>query len=255
MFRFGVRACLLSAAISVTGALVASAQPPGPGAPPAAPSGPWTGNAGFGLALNRGNTATTNLNLSFEATDDPKTDSVWRFKGLYLRGENNGALAVDRLNLEGRNERALTDRVYAFGELQFLEDQFKQIDYLWAPTAGVGYKLIVAPPATLNVDGGLGAKVEKNPDLMRRTDVVVTASDKFEYKLSTAASITQGFGALWKIDDFGDALYTFTAGTAAALTPRTQLKVELLDTYATRPPSAAVKSNDAALLTAVVYKF
>jgi hypothetical protein len=33
------------------------------------------------------------------------------------------------------------------------------------------------------------------------------------------------------------------------------VKVELLDTYATRPPTITVKSNDVALLTALVYKF
>ena len=72
-------------AVSVLGATQTHAQPPPP-APPPPP--PWTGSAGFGLSLNRGNTATTNFNVSFEATRDPKTDSVWRFKGLYLRGDD-----------------------------------------------------------------------------------------------------------------------------------------------------------------------
>jgi hypothetical protein len=84
---------------------------------------------------------------------------------------------------------------------------------------------------------------------------VFTSSDKFEHKLSTTASITQAFNALWKADDFGDALYTFTAGVAAGLTTRTQLKVELLDTYVSRPPTISVESNDVALLAALVYKF
>src|SRR5690348_12082826 len=75
-----------------------------PAAPPAPPPPPWTGNAGFGLSLSRGNTDTYNLNVSGEATHDPKTASVWKFKGLYLRGENNRFLAVDRLSLDGRNE-------------------------------------------------------------------------------------------------------------------------------------------------------
>jgi putative salt-induced outer membrane protein YdiY len=234
---------------------IARAQtPPAPAAPPEPPPG-WSGSAAFGLALNRGNTSTTNLNLSFEGTDDPKTGSVWKFKGLYLRGDNNGALAVDRLLLEGRNERKLTERVYAFGQLQFLEDQFKDIDYLFAPSVGIGYRLVAAPMTTLAVDGGVGIKWEKNPGLDRRTSAVFTGSDKFERKLSTTAAITQAFNALWKADDFGDALYTFTAGVAAALTTRTQLKIELLDTYVTRPPTIAVKSNDVALLTALVYKF
>ena len=245
----------------------AQATPPSTPTPPPPPARALSGSAGFGLALNRGNTATTNLNASFEATHDPKTRSVWKSKGLYLRGTNNGTLALDRLQLEGRNERTLATRVYAFGQLQFLEDQFKQIDYLIAPSAGLGYKLVATPVTSLNVDGGLGVKFEQNPAPVRvlndvsvgrsrrRTDAVVTASDKLEHKLSKTAAITQSFGALWKAQDFGDALYTLAAGVAASLTTRTQLKVELLDTYASRPPTAAVKSNDVALLTAFVYKF
>ena len=249
---------LVSAAATVAltlSALPVHAQPPAAPAAPAAPPPLWTGSAGFGLSLNRGNTETTNLNLSGEATRDPKTGSVWRFKGLYLRGETDDTLTVDRLHLQGRNERTLTGRTYAFGELQFLEDQFKSIDYLIAPSGGIGYKVLATPVTTFNVDGGLGFKIEKNPGVDRRTDVVVALSDKFEHKLSATAALTQSFGALWKAQDFGDALYTFTAGVAAALTARTQLKLELLDTYASRPPNAAVKNNDVAVLTTVVYKF
>lgn len=239
----------------VLGATLVHAQPPAAAAPPAGPPPLWTGSAGFGMSLNRGNTETTNLNLSGEATRDPKTDSVWRFKGLYLRGETDDTVTVDRLHLQGRNERTLTPRVYAFGELQFLEDQFKDINYLVAPSAGLGYKLVATPATTLNVDGGLGFKIEKNPGFDRRNDAVVALSDKFEHKLSATASVTQSFAALWKAQDFGDALYTFSAGAAAALTARTQLKLELLDTYSSRPPNPAVKNNDVALLTAFVYKF
>lgn len=247
------------------GVTAAAAQTPTP--PPTAPAPPpppWTGSAGFGLSLNRGNTDTTNFNVSFEGTYDPKKQDVWRFKGLYLRGDNNATLAVDRLDLLGRYERTFTGRVYGFAQLQFLKDHFKEIDYLWAPSAGVGYKLIATPVTTFNVDGGLGFKVEQDelPTIdataattIRHTDVVFNGSDKFEYNLSKTSKITQGFIALWKANDFGDALYTFSAGAAASMTTRTQLKIELLDTYQTRPPSVTVKGNDVALLTALVYKF
>jgi putative salt-induced outer membrane protein YdiY len=254
MFHTWLRLFAVLTVAAAIGAAPVDAQP-APAAPPAGPPPPWTGSAGFGLSLSRGNTDTTNLNASFEATHDPKTKSVWKFKGLYLRGETGGALAVDRLLLEGRNERTFAPRVYGFGQVQFLEVEFKQIDYLFAPSGGLGYKLVMTPRTTLNADGGFGVKIEKNPGFDRRTDAVVTASDKFEHKLSPTATITQSFGALWKAKDFGDALYTFTAGVAAGLTTRTQLKLELLDTYASRPPNPAVKNNDVALLTALVYKF
>jgi putative salt-induced outer membrane protein len=247
-----------SLTLAVFTASAAAAQPPAPPAAPAPPEPPpplWTGSAGAGFSMNRGNTDTTNFNLSFEATRDPKTRSVWKFKALYLRGDTAGTTTVDRFLFDLRNERSLTTRVYAFGALQFLEDKFKQIDYLWAPSGGIGYKLIATPMTTFNVDGGLGAKIEKNTNLDTHTDLVVTSSDKFEHKLSKTSSITQAFGALWKADDFGDALYTFTAGIAASLTARTQLKIEFLDSYASRPPVVEVKKNDVALLTAFVYKF
>lgn len=231
------------------------AQPPATAANPDAPTGPWTGNLSFGLSLNRGNTSTTNVNASFDVAHNLKTDDVWKFHGLYLRGNDNGTLAVDRLDLEGRNERTLTDRTYGFGQLQFVRDKFKAIDYLWAPSAGVGYKVIDTPATTFNVDGGLGLQVEQYTGFPRHTDAVVTASDKLNYKLSPTATVTQGVGAIWKMTAFGDALYTFSGGIAAAMTTHTQLKAELLDTYATRPPAVSIKGNDIALLTAVVYKF
>lgn len=250
-----------AAETSVTARALAAAQTPT--APPA-PTAPWTGSAGFGLSLNRGNTDTTNFNVSGEATYDPKTQDVWRFKGLYLRGDTNGAVTVSRLDLLGRYERTFTGRVYGFAQVQFLKDHFKDIDYLWAPSAGIGYKLVATPTTTFNVDGGLGFKVEQDElpptattaeTRMRHTDVVVSGSDKFEYTLSKTSKITQGFIALWKANDFGDALYTFSAGAAAAMTARTQLKVELLDTYQSRPPAVTVKSNDVAVIMALVYKF
>jgi putative salt-induced outer membrane protein YdiY len=254
--------------VLTAGAAAASAQtppqPPPPAATPTVPPPPWTGSIGFGLSLNRGNTDTTNFNLSGDATYDPKADDVWRFKGLYLRGDNNGTLAVDRLDMLGRYEHTFTGRVYGFVQVQFLKDHFKQIDYLWAPTFGVGYKLIATPQTTFNVDGGLGFKVEQDeiPALdtapastVRHTEAVVSASDKFEYNISKTSKITQGFIALWNADDFGNALYTFSVGVSAAMTTRTQLKAELLDTNQTRPPSQGVKNNDVALITALVYKF
>src|SRR4029450_7273423 len=105
----------------------------------------------------------------------------------------------------------------------------------------IGYKLVATEQTTVNVDAGLGAKIEKNPGSDATTDLGVMLADKIEHKLSKTSSLTQGFAALWKADDFGDALYTFSAGVAAALTTRTQIKVELLDAYVSRPPSSDVK--------------
>src|SRR4051812_15251129 len=224
--------------------------PPAPNTPPV-----WTGSAGFGVTLNRGNTDTTNINFAFDATRDPKQKDVWKMGALYLRGDTNGELSANRLFAQIRYERTLTARLFAFAQLPYQRDHFKSIDYHIAPNGGLGYKLVATPRTTLAVDGGVGMKWEKNPGFDVRTSAVITSGDRFELKLSPTSAVIQSFSAIWDADDWGDALYTFAAGAAAALTSRSQLKLELLDTYATRPPTAAIKNNDAALLGAVVYKF
>jgi putative salt-induced outer membrane protein len=258
MYRPTVRllAIVILASLALPSAAAAQATPQPPAAPaPAPPPPPWTGSFGLGFSMNRGNTATTNLNLTGDATSDTKKKDVFKFKGLYLRDKTDGALSADRLLFDGRYERTISARVYGFAGVGFLKDPFKKIDYLWAPGAGLGYKLVATEKTTFNADAGLGMKIEKNPGVDATTEFAINAADKFEHNLSKDSKITQGFGALWKADDFGDAVYTFSAGVAAALTRRTQVKVELLDAYVTRPPAADVKKNDVSVITAFVYKF
>jgi putative salt-induced outer membrane protein len=233
---------------------VASAQQPCP-CPAEPPPGNWVGSAGLGFSMNRGNTDTTNLNLTFDAVYDPKKKDVWKLKALYLRGDTDGEASVDRLLLQGRYERNLNARTFLFGEVPYLRDTFKEIDYLFAPSAGIGYKLIDSPQVTLATDAGLGVKWEKNPGFDVKTSAVVTAGDHLTWKVSPTATVTQGFGALWDADDFGDALYTFSAGLSTSVVKKIELKIELLDAFKTKPPTDLVKKNDVALLTAIVYKF
>ena len=111
-------------------------QPPLCPCPPPPPPPPvWTGSVGFGLTLNRGNTDTTNVNLSFEAKRDPKTKDVLIFRALYLRGETDGVTSDNRFFTQARYERNLGQRVYAFGQFAYLHDEFKAIDYNAATTA------------------------------------------------------------------------------------------------------------------------
>jgi putative salt-induced outer membrane protein len=239
------------------GMVAAQDQPPAAPCPcpPEPDKGAWVGSAGFGFSMNRGNTDTTNVNLSFEATYDPKKRDVWKMLALYLRGETNGEATVDRLFLQGRYERNLTDRLFAFGQLQYLRDEFKDIDYLVAPVGGIGYKLINTEELTLAVDAGAGVKWEKNPGLDVETSATITSGDRFEWKVSKTATITQGLSVLWDADDFGDALYTFAAGVAATIVKQLELKVELLDTYASQPPDPILKKNDVGVITALIWKF
>ena len=167
--------------------------------------GTWIGTAGAGLALTSGNSDTLNFNVAFDITRDPKTRNIMKWTGLYLRGEQNDALVANRLSLSFRDQYALTARAYTFGQLDYLRDTFKLIDYLVAPTAGVGYKVIDTATTKFSTDAGLGVVWEKNPDLDVRTSMALLAGEKLEHALTSTSALKHaatGYGrpTTWPTD-------------------------------------------------------
>jgi putative salt-induced outer membrane protein YdiY len=230
---------------------IATAQTP---APPPPPPG-WAGSASAGLALTQGNSDTSTVNAAYELKHDSGGLLVFKSNGLLVWGKAEGELTSDRLALAGRLERKLNDRTALFGQTQYLRDSFKAIDYLVSPTVGLTRILFRNDRTELNVDGAVGIVWEQNPGLELQTDGAVTAGQQFTHKLTATTEIKEKINALWKMDDFGDALYTFGAGIAASISTRTQLKAEFLDTYKAKPPFEDVQTNDIAVLLSFVYKF
>ncbi len=226
--------------------------------PPAAPPAPppvWAGSFGAGLAVTSGNSDTSNVNLAFKAAYDPKNPHLATAEGLYLHGSSEGSTIVSRTSLNVRDEYALTDRTSAFGQFRYLRDTFKGIDYLAAPTFGIAYKVVNLERTRFNIDAGAGVVWEKNTDLDSvNTSGALTLGENLVHKLTSTTTITHAATGLWKTADFGDSLYTVSAGLAAALTAQTQLKVEVLELYKSLPPPGK-ESQDVSFITSVVYSF
>jgi putative salt-induced outer membrane protein len=224
---------------------------------PAAPAPPptWTGSAGVGVAITGGNSDTMNYNLGFDLTRTPKARNVMKWTGLYLRGDQNDVVVINKTSLAYRDEYTLTGRTFLFGQVDYLRDTFKLIDYLVAPTAGVGYKIIDTDPAKFALDFGAGSVSEKNPGADLRTSGAITAGEKLQLQLTPTATFKHATTGLWKANDFEDSLYSFSIGLATQISPRVQLSIDLLDSYKNRPPTAATKKNDVAFITAISSKF
>ena len=223
-------------------------------APPPPPPG-WIGSASAGLALTSGNSDTSTVNAAYELKRDTGGNLVLKSAGLLVWGKSEGELTSDRLALDGRVERRLSDRTSLFGAAQYLRDSFKAIDYLVSPTVGVTHLLVKNDRSELGVDAGIGIVMEKDTGLDLDTDGAITAGQQFIHKLTATTELRERVGALWVMDDFSDALYTFGVGLAASITAGTQLKFEFLDTYKSKPAVAGVQKNDIAILMSFVYKF
>jgi Protein of unknown function, DUF481 len=93
------------------------------------PAKEWSSSIGAGLAITSGNTDTKNYNLAFATKYDPKTRFVFKADALYLRGDSNGVTQVDKASLDARGEYSLSDRTFAFVEVSYLRDPFKDVTY------------------------------------------------------------------------------------------------------------------------------
>ena len=235
----------------------AFAQAPAPAAPAAQPPAEppiWTGSFGAGLALTTGNADTSNVNLTGKVTHDPRNPHLWVAEALYLHGSSEGETTVSRTAFGIRDDYSWTSRTSFYGQFRYLRDTFKAIEYLMAPTAGIAYKLVDLPNTTFTIDAGGGVVWENNTDLGTDTSGALTLGERFSHNFSETSTFTHGATGLWKTSDFGDSLYTITAGLAAAITQRTQLKIELLELYKSQPPPG-IEKGDLSFITSLVYSF
>lgn len=240
-------ACSLSVLLWLAGPAFAQA-------PANQPPKTWTVTASAGLALTSGNSDTTSTNAAYDIVYDPQRRNLVKSDGLFLRARTDGESTANRLGFNIRDEYRLTPRLYVFGQNQYLKDEFKDIDYLIAPTGGFGYKLIDTATTKLGVDASVGAVWEKNPDVDVDSSAALAAGEKLVQTLTANTTLTQAFTGLWKMNDFGDVLFTFGVSLAASMSTRIQLKVEVLDTFKNEPPLPTVQQNDVAMLMAIVFK-
>lgn len=236
-------------------AIILVAPASGQDAPADTPVDPWTSSLGAGLAITSGNTDTQNVNIAFGTIYDPKTIHVFKAEALYLRGEADGETQADKTTAAGRYERTASDRLFWFGELSYLRDPFKSIDYLISPIVGAGYHLIMNEVQKLSFDAGAGAAFESSPELGSSTSGAVKAGESYEWTISPTSRFTQHLSGLFKADDFDDALYHFDAGIATTIAARAELKVSYVYDYKNQPPSPDVEKGDSALFAAILYKF
>jgi putative salt-induced outer membrane protein YdiY len=219
------------------------------------PAKPWATSLGAGLAITSGNTDTKNYNLAFGTKYDPKTRFVFKADALYLRGDSNGVTQVDKMSADARGEYSLSDRTFAFTEVSYLRDPFKDLNYLVAPLAGAGYRIIKSDARNLTVDGALGAQFESDTGVGKSSGGAAKAGENFDQALSPTSKVTEKLTALWKTNDFGDALYHFDAGLTTTVATRLELKLAYVYDYKTKPPVAGIKKGDSAIFAALLVKF
>lgn len=245
------RLLLLPFALALALAAPAAAQ-----APAAAPPPPgWTGSIGGGLAIASGNSETSTTNVGYDVLRDHGTHVVFKSTGLLLKGSNDGVSNVDRSQADARLGYTLSPRLSAFGQTTFARDRFKAIDYILAPTGGLSYKVVATERTEWMTDGSVGVVFEKNQGLDVDTSGALIAGEKLTHKFAEKTKFVHAATALWKMKDFEDAFYTFSAGLLTSIAGNFDLKTEFLSTYKNKLTNPALKKADQSVVLSVVYKY
>jgi putative salt-induced outer membrane protein len=221
---------------------------------PEEPEPGWRARVGFGFAYTTGNTDTQNLNLSFNVIHDPKTRNVFKALGLWIRNETDDELSADRSAFTIRDEYTFSGRTFAFVELGFQQDAFKELDSLWTPGVGIGHRLVDTNTVRLTVDGSVGGAFEKLFEQDRTSDGTFKVGESLDWQISESAQLTQSAWGLWKFANASDSYYHFDVSLSSSVTDWIEIKLSLVDDYKNKPASADLKKNDLALLANLVLK-
>lgn len=222
---------------------------------PEPPPPPLQGSLSAGLSITSGNTDTSAFNLAFNLVYDPKTHGVFKADAFYLRSTANGDATTDKAAASLRYEYALTDRFYAFAQVGYQRDKFKNVVYLFTPMVGGGYYVVKQKNLELSADVSIGGAFEKDSGYDSINSGAFSIGQGFVWKISPLATFTEKASGLWKTSDVSDAFYHFEMGLAASITKASELKITYLVDVKNSPNPPTLKKTDTALIAAFVYKF
>lgn len=142
--------------------VVAEAEPD---APPPLPGGffsfsGWDGSAELGGTLNSGNTDEQAVTVGLGLTNDRQT---WRHKlGIsFAFTRTDGQTTKQDLEASYQLDYKFSERLYAFGLIEYEDDRFSGFDYRLTETLGVGYRLFDRETWFLDVEGGVSFRQSK----------------------------------------------------------------------------------------------
>ena len=212
----------------------------------------WETTAGVGFSYTDGNTET----LLFTA--NALTLRKWK-TGEFTAGidagygNNEGKQNIGYVKGFSQYNYLFTERLYAFGRVDALNDSIADISYRVTVSAGMGYYLIKNERTTLSVEAGPGYVFEKVGD-DERDYATLRFGEKFTHKISDRARLWQSFEYQPKIDEWSNYFLSGEAGIESDITKKMALRLVVQDWYISEPAPGR-ESNDIKVIAGLNYKF
>lgn len=200
-----------------------------------------------------GNASSTTFGLGADLISRPDTWVV-RNKVSFVRNESNDVLVANSFDWTSRAQKALNDRMSAFGEYGFFRDRFAGVVRRNAVTGGLALKIVEDGRQSLGVDVGAGYVNEARlaGDDISSGSYVVGAG--YKLRLSDTAEIGDDVRLSGLFADSGNWRLVHTIALTTRVAAGLSLKVSHGVRYANLPPPG-FKKTDAIMSIALVAKF
>jgi putative salt-induced outer membrane protein len=162
--------------------------------PQAPPPPPLTVKAQVGYVSSHGDSDAQTANAKFSViyvTGDWKHDL--ELAGLY--GKSNDVVSAERLVAGWQSDYNFTNRLYAFGALDYNDDKFSGFQYQETVSTGVGYSIVKLADATLDAQAGIGYRRLRPELLVTDPDGDVTRTPLDEESGAVATATIKGMYA------------------------------------------------------------
>ncbi|HEV2689749.1 MAG TPA: DUF481 domain-containing protein [Bryobacteraceae bacterium] len=217
----------------------------------------WAGFLDFGYAAARGNSSTSNLNVSANANRITRRDKLAvYYTSLYASNKVTGKSIVTANAQRGGLNYSLNvaPRIFAFGAVDLESDQFQNLDLRFVPAGGLGFHAWKREGAAFDVFGGGALNREFFSTGLTRTSGEILAGEDLVYKLSSITSLHERLSFYPNVTRTGEYRTNFDLSTATAIKKWLAWQVTASDRFLS-DPLAGRKRNDLIFTTGLRINF
>jgi len=226
----------------------------------------WTGDAAIGIAVARGNSNTTNVNLAFDADRKTLSDNIKMYASS-VYAENNatvgGGVTASEVLGGARYDRNITKTLFAFVSGDFMHDALQDLNLRGIYGGGLAAHVINDSKTTFDVLGGFNYTRESYssppgttpPVNITRNLGALTLGEDLNRKMGKSTVFAEQFYFYPDLSDFSQYRFSLDASAVTKIRKWLGWQVSLSDRYVSNPPIAGTKSNDIILSTGLNVQF
>lgn len=150
----------------------------------------WEATAELGYIKTTGNSETETLNAKFKGeTGYNKWTHQLELEA--LKSVSNDVRSAEKYRIEVQSDYDLGERMYAFGNANWENDNFSGLNYQASVASGLGYKVIKNDEMKLNLELAPGYRITEDESNNTEEDAIVRAAETFSWNLSETSTFDQ----------------------------------------------------------------